>query len=130
MIGILDTKFQLNSVISDAKDSARYCVADIKYFYLKYQLKVFQYVRIHIRYFTAELRREYDIDNIADKDGYLYCRIEKGRYGLKEAGCVASEKLKANLAPAGYQPVQCTPGLWRHKSKRTTFTLAIDDRKN
>ena len=48
-------------------------------------------------------------------------------YGLKEAGCVAFEQLKENLAPAGYQPVQCTPGLWRHKSKRTTFTLAVDD---
>ena len=126
-IGILDTKIHLNSVISDSEIGARYCVADIKDYYLNNQLAVFQYVRIHKKYFTDELRQEYDINTIADKDGYVYCRIEKGMYGLKEAGCVAFNKLKANLAPAGYSPVPCTPGLWRHKTKRTTFTLAVDD---
>ena len=46
-IGILDTKIHLNSVISDSEIGARYCVADIKDYYLNNQLAVFQYVRIH-----------------------------------------------------------------------------------
>ena len=32
-----------------------------------------------------------------------------------------------NLAPFGYEPMPCTPGLWRHNTLRTTFTLAVDD---
>ena len=39
-VGILDTKLHLNSVISDADEGARYCVANIKYFLLNNQLKV------------------------------------------------------------------------------------------
>ena len=84
-------------------------------------------MRIHKKYFTDELRLEYDIDIIADKDGYVYCQIEKGMYSLKEASCVTFENLKANLAPSGYHPVSCTPRLWCHQSKRTTFKLAVDD---
>ena len=32
-----------------------------------------------------------------------------------------------NLEPAGYEPMPYTPGLWRHKTRRTTFTLAVND---
>ena len=48
-------------------------------------------------------------------------------YGLKEAGCVAFQNLVKNLAPFGYEPMPITPGLWRHKTRRTTFTLVVDD---
>ena len=48
-------------------------------------------------------------------------------YGLKEAGCVAFQNLVKNLAPFGYEPMPITPGLWRHKTRRMTFTLAVDD---
>ena len=126
-VGLLDTKIHLNSVISDAKRGARYCVADIENFYLNNPLHTFQYMRIHTKYFTPEFRAEYDIDNLADRDGYVYCEIRKGMYGLKEAGCVAFQNLVKNLAPFGYEPMPITPGLWRHKTRRTTFTLAVDD---
>jgi hypothetical protein len=54
-------------------------------------------------------------------------RIEKGMYGLPQAGKIAQDQLIANLAPYGYKPVKRTPGLWRHITKPTKFTLVVDD---
>ena len=62
-----------------------------------------------------------------DKDGYVYCEIREGVYGLKEAGCVAFHNLVNNLAPFGCEPMPCTPGLWSHITRCTTFTFAVDD---
>ena len=67
------------------------------------------------------------MDEFIDKDRYGYCEIRKCMYGLKEAGCVAFQNMANNLAPFGYEPIPCTPGLWRHNTRHTTFTLAVDD---
>ena len=48
-------------------------------------------------------------------------------YGLKEAGCVVFQNMVKNLAPFGYEPMLCTPGLWRHNTRRRKFSLAVDD---
>jgi hypothetical protein len=48
-------------------------------------------------------------------------------YGLKEAGILAFEQLVTKLAPHGYELAPFTPGLWRHTTKPTTFTLCVDD---
>ena len=48
-------------------------------------------------------------------------------YGLKEAGCVTFQNLVKNLAPFGYEPIPCTPGLWLQNTCRTTFTLSVDN---
>ena len=48
-------------------------------------------------------------------------------YGLKEAAILAYEQLREHLAKSGYVPMKHTPGLWRHESFPTTFTLAVED---
>ena len=60
-------------------------------------------------------------------NGYVMVEIRKGMYGLKEAAILAYKQLRTHLAPFGYYPVDHTPGLWRHRTKLTTFTLAVDD---
>ena len=84
-------------------------------------------MRIHAEYFTEEFRKEYNMDEFIDKYGYVYCEIRKVVYGLKEAGCVAFQNLVKNVAHSGFEPMPCTPGLWRHITRRKTFTLAVDD---
>ena len=59
---LLDTKINLNSVISDSKKGARYYLADIKNYYLNNLLTHLQYMRIHAKYFTEEFRKEYNIE--------------------------------------------------------------------
>ena len=48
-------------------------------------------------------------------------------YGLKEAGAIAFDQLVRKLKRFGYEPMPQTPGLWKHTSRRTTFTLCVDD---
>ena len=47
-------------------------------------------------------------------------------YRLKQAGIIANMKLTKHLDMFGYYPVQHTPGLWRHKTRATIFTLVVD----
>ena len=48
-------------------------------------------------------------------------------YGLLQAGKIAYDQLVTHLAPYGYDPVQHTPGLWKHKEKDILFILWVDD---
>jgi hypothetical protein len=126
-VGITDTKLHINSTISDAKFGARYCTGDLKDFFLVSEMKVYQYMRVHSKYLTQEIIDEYGItDEYYDSRGYVYLEIRKGMYGLKEASVLAYDQLKAHLSQYGYMPVRYTPGLWRHTTRGTTFTLAVD----
>ena len=116
-VGLVDTKIHLNSTISDVKRGDPYCVTDIEKVYLNNNLPHFQYMRIHIINFTAEFRKKYNIDELVNSDGYVYCEIRKGMYGLKEAGVIAYQNLVKNLTPERYGLMPCTPDLWRHTRK-------------
>ena len=70
-VGLLDTKINLNSVISDSRKGARYFVADIKKYYLNNPLTHLKYIRIHEKYFTEEFRKDYNMDEFIDKYGYV-----------------------------------------------------------
>jgi hypothetical protein len=48
-------------------------------------------------------------------------------YGLSQSGYLVNQDLIKNLAIYGYHPVKRTPGLWKHETRRTTFTLVVDD---
>ena len=127
-ISLLDMKLHINSVISDAKNGARYCTGDLKDFFLQSTMKIYQYMRIHRRYLPQEIIDEYALTaDYFDSKGNILVEIRKGMYGLKEAAILAYEQLRDHLAPYGYSPVAHTPGLWRHSTRRTTFTLAVDD---
>ena len=89
-------------------------------------MATFRYMKTSLEFITAEIIAEYNINNIAS-DGYVYVEIRKGMYGLKEAGIIAYKRLVKNLAPHGYHPCTHTPGLWKHITRKTVFTLAVDD---
>ena len=48
-------------------------------------------------------------------------------YGLKQADIIANMKLTKHLDKNAYHPVQHTPGLWKHNTWATIFTLVVDD---
>ena len=58
---------------------------------------------------------------------YIYVKIKKGMYGLKQAAILAYQHLVNNLAPFGYHPIPHTVGLWRHESRPISFCLCVDD---
>ena len=61
------------------------------------------------------------------KNGFVYMQIEKGMYGLPQAGILANKLLRKRLAPHGYYEMPHTPGLWRHIHRPIQFTLVVDD---
>jgi hypothetical protein len=123
---ILTTKLHLNSTISDAKKGARYFTLDVKNFFLGSPMDYFQYARVHASLIPKEVFDEYP-DLVIEAHGYVYFEARKGIYGLKEAGLLAFKHLVNNLKPHVYEPMPYTPGLWRHTSRPTTFTLCVDD---
>jgi hypothetical protein len=61
------------------------------------------------------------------KNGAVLARIDKGMYGLLQAGILANKLLKQQLEPHGYLKCTHTPGLWKHTSRKLMFALVIDD---
>jgi hypothetical protein len=63
-----------------------------------------------------------------DEAGNLYAEVNKGMYGLPQAGKVASDFLLPRLAKAGYIEAGRTPsGLFKHKTNSIKFALVVDD---
>ena len=81
---------------------------------------------IPTHFFIDETRQEYDITNL-QHNGFIYVKIRKGLYCLKETGIIAFKILVKNLAPHGYHPVKYTPCLWRHTNRIIMFTLAVNN---
>ena len=65
--------------------------------------------------------------NIVNNHGFVYVKIVKGMYGIKQAGIIAHKALIHHLSPFGYHPARHTPGLWQHETRDTIFTLVVED---
>ena len=124
---ILEAKVLINSVISDANKGARFLTLDIKDFFLCSHLKDPEYMRIKAKYFSKEFRDKYMLHKKIHADGYVYCIIQRGMYGLKQAAILAYKQLIQNLDKFGYEPIEGTTGMWHHRTRRTKFALCVDD---
>ena len=124
---LLETKLIINSVISDSSKGARFASLDIKDHFLQSLLPDAEYMKIHSKYFFEDIKSQYDIDTLIDTDGYVYCKIVKGMYGLKQAAKLGRETIINALKPFGYEPDAMAPNLWKHNSRPTKFCLCIDD---
>ena len=84
-------------------------------------------MKLHIHIIPQEIIEEYALHNLVDEDGWIYLKIVKGMYGLKQAGIIANMELTRHLDKFGYHSVQHTPGLCKHNTGATIFTLVVDD---
>ena len=126
---LVDTKILINSTISDAHEGAKFMTADIKDCFLMTPLPEGdrEYMRIHGKYFDNEFLTLHNLHDKINEDGYVYCEIQLGMYGLKQAAILYYNLIKQRLTPAGYYPIKESNGLWKHKTRKTTFALTIDD---
>jgi hypothetical protein len=125
--GMETIKIHVNSTISRARKGARYLCIDIGNMYLNTKLLAPEYMRIHIDLIPEEIRKEYNTDEFIDENGYVYMEVTGAIYGLSQSGYLANQDLIKNLGKHGYHPVKRTPGLWKHETRKTTFTLVVDD---
>ena len=96
---------------------------DIKDFYLNNPMAKYKYMRLHIADMPEDVIKHYNLRNKATPNGYVYCKIQKGMYGLPQAGIIAQQLLKKRLGRYGYCQSKTTPGLWKHDTRPINFTL-------
>jgi hypothetical protein len=80
---------------------------------------------INLASLPQETIEKYDLSELA-QDGKVYIEIQKGMYGLPQAGILANELLQRNLAKNGYRPTTHTHGLWTHDTRPISFSLVVD----
>ena len=124
-VEMMTVKMHLNSVISTK--GAQYCTIDIKDFYLNTPMEKPEFMRMKINDLPPEFVALYNLNEIADQNGTVYMRIQKGMYGLPQAGILAQKLLEQPLNKHDYQQSPITPGLWKHDTRPISFTLCVDD---
>ena len=100
---------------------------DIKDFYLNTPMEHHEFLRMKIDYFPQDVIDHYKLKEKVDEKGNLYVRVEKGMYGLPQAGVLANKLLGERLCEFGYRQSDTTPGFWKHIWRPISFTLVVDD---
>ena len=124
---LLETKILINSVISDAGNGARFMSLDLKDYFLATPMERPEYMKVLLKYFPTDIQVKYKLHEKVTPTGYIYIKINKGMYGLKQAAILAYNHLKTNLQNDGYEPIPHTDSYWRHKTLPTIFCLCVDD---
>ncbi len=70
--------------------------------------------------------KHYNLTDLATPDRHVYCKIQKGMYGLPQAGIIAQQLLEKQLQQHGYRQSKTAPGLWKHDTRPISFTLVVD----
>ncbi len=81
---MITVKLQLNSDISTK--NARYCTIDLKDFYLNTPMDQPEYMRMKVSNLPPDFVESYNLNNLANNDGTIYVKIQKGMYGLPQVG--------------------------------------------
>ncbi len=77
--------------------------------------------------FPEDIIDEYNLMDIIDTEGNIFCKVQRGMYGLPQAGIIAQELLEKRLLIAGYSQSKVTPGYCTHAWRLISFTLVVDD---
>ncbi len=55
---------------------------DIKDFYLNTPMARYKYMRLQLSDMPKDVIAQYKLNKIATSEGFIYCEIQKGMYGL------------------------------------------------
>ena len=83
---------------------------------------------VRFRYDLIPLRiiDYYNLDGIV-VDGFVYARINRAWYGLKQGEKIAHDDLVAHLNKHGYVQADNTDGFFKHITRDISFTLVVND---
>ena len=70
-----------------------------------------EYMRIPFHRFPPDIVKRYKLDQLVADDGYVYIKIKRGMYGLRQAAMLAYRHLVKVLAQYGYHPCKYSLGL-------------------
>jgi hypothetical protein len=118
-------KLLINSTISPL--GAKLLGFDLANFYLNTPMPNPKYMGLHLDIIPDKIIIHYNLCNIVTPDGWVYIKIQKGMYGLPQAGILTNQLIEQCLATKGYYKCQHTSGLWCHVWQNITFCLEVDD---
>ncbi len=122
---LIIVKLLVNSVISTP--GARFFTMNIKNFYLCTPMMRYEYMRLKLSNMPEDVVAHYHLLDIKTPNGYVYCKIRQGMYGLLQAGIIPRELLAKRLKEHGYNQSKTTPGLWTHEWCTITFSLVVNN---
>jgi hypothetical protein len=120
---LLTIKLMFNSIISTP--NAKFMTIEIKDFYLMTPMERYKYFRMKLELFPQDIINEHRLHNKADADGNVFCEVQRGMYGLPQAGIIAQDLLTKRLYKAGYRQSKITPGYWHHDWRPISFILVV-----
>ncbi len=82
---------------------------DIKDFYLKTPMARYKYMRLQTTNMLNNVIKHYQLTDLTTPDGYIYCEIKKGMYGLPQVGIIAQQLLEKRLKQHRSTKVQQHP---------------------
>lgn len=85
-----------------------------------------EFIMLPMSVIPLKIIQQYNLKRMVCNDK-IYVRVDKGMYGLLQAGILANELLQKCLDPHGYYQCQNAPGLWSHRWRPVTFMLVVDD---
>ena len=116
-------KLLCNATVSE---SAYLLTGDISDFYLMNDLERPEYMWLERAHVPADVQAAY-ANQIIWRDNRAMVQVNKGIYGLPQAGRLAQEKLVTLLAKHDYLQCENTPLLFRQKASNLTFCLVVGD---
>ncbi len=91
-VDMVTVKLHFNSVISTK--GARYCTIGLKDFYLNTPMVWPKFMRMKLKDILPKFVKINDLKKIAAPNDTIYIKIQKGMYGLLQAGILAQNLLK------------------------------------
>ena len=71
-----------------------------------------EYMKAKYKRITDDIKDQYNLHEKVTSNYYIYIKIKKGMYDLKQATIFANNSLQANIRSFGYAPVIDTVGIW------------------
>jgi hypothetical protein len=130
---MITVKLHPNSIISIK--NACYCTIDLKDFYLNTPMDRPEYMCMKISNLPLDFVKAYNLIDLATNDGTIYAKIQKGMYGLLQAGILVQNLLEnasthtATIKAMSHQAFRnMTGGLSHSLSVSTTLASSMSGR--
>ena len=104
-------KILLNSVV--LTPGAKIMAFNVSNFYLSTPMTRYKYVKMCLADIPDKVVKEYKLhekNKVTDND-FVYVEVQKGMYGLPQAGILTQQLLKTRLNKRGYYQSTIVPGL-------------------
>lgn len=88
----LETKLLIKSIISDAKQGAKFFSCDLKDFFIATHMAKDEYMKTQYKCFLSDIRQKYNLESKVSSDGYIYIKIKIVTHDIKQAVILAFDR--------------------------------------